>query len=93
MASGTVVIVGGTRGLGREVAQFYAGQGRDVVVTGRDAAGADACAREIGGSTRAVGLDLSEPHNIAGALAGVGNVKYLVLAQSSVIRTACATTT
>jgi NAD(P)-dependent dehydrogenase (short-subunit alcohol dehydrogenase family) len=80
MASGTVVVVGGTRGLGREVAQFYAAQGRDVVVTGREAAGAEACAREIGGSARGVGLDLAEPHNIAGALAGVGNVEYLILA-------------
>ncbi|HEX9598205.1 MAG TPA: SDR family oxidoreductase [Gaiellaceae bacterium] len=80
MASGTVVVVGGTRGLGREVAQFYAGQGKEVVITGRDAAAAGACAREIGGSTSGVGLDLAEPHNIAGALAGVGNVEYLVLA-------------
>lgn len=80
MASGTVVVVGGTRGLGREVAQFYAGQGRDVVVTGRDAAAAAACAREIGESTRGVGLDLAEPHDIAGALAGVDDVEYLVLA-------------
>ena len=39
MASRSVVVVGGTRGLGREVAQFYADQGRDVVITGRDAAG------------------------------------------------------
>jgi NAD(P)-dependent dehydrogenase (short-subunit alcohol dehydrogenase family) len=80
MASGTIVVVGGTRGLGREVAQFYAGQERGVVVTGRDAAAADACAREIGGSTRGVGLDLTEPHAIAEALADVGNVEYLVLA-------------
>ena len=80
MASGTVVVVGGTRGLGREVAQFYAGRGRDVVVTGRDAAAAETCASEIGPSTRGLGLDLTEPHAIAGALAGVGNVKYLVLA-------------
>jgi NAD(P)-dependent dehydrogenase (short-subunit alcohol dehydrogenase family) len=80
MASETVVVVGGTRGLGREVAHFYAGQGRAVVVTGRDAAAAQAAAGEIGTSTRGVGLDLTEPHNIAGALAGVGKVDYLVLA-------------
>jgi NAD(P)-dependent dehydrogenase (short-subunit alcohol dehydrogenase family) len=80
MASGTVVVVGGTRGLGREVAQFYAGQGRDVVVTGRDSTAAEACAREIGGSTRGIGLDLADPHAIAARLAGVGNVEYLVLA-------------
>jgi NAD(P)-dependent dehydrogenase (short-subunit alcohol dehydrogenase family) len=80
MASGTVVVVGGTRGLGREVAQFYADRGRDVVVTGREQAGAEASAAEIGGSTRGVGLDLAEPHTIADRLADVGDVEYLVLA-------------
>ncbi len=80
MASSTVVVVGGTRGLGREVAQFYAGRGRDVVVTGRDQAAAEACAAEIGGPTRGVGMDLAEPHTIADRLADVGEVEYLVLA-------------
>ena len=80
MASGSVVVVGGTRGLGREVAQHYAGEGRDVVITGRDAAGAQACAAEIGGSTRGIGLDLAEPHTIAERLADVGEVEHLVLA-------------
>jgi NAD(P)-dependent dehydrogenase (short-subunit alcohol dehydrogenase family) len=80
MSSSSVVVVGGTRGLGHEVAQFYAGQGRDVVITGRDAASAAACAAEIGGSTRGVGLDLAEPHSIAERLAGVGDVQHLVLA-------------
>jgi NAD(P)-dependent dehydrogenase (short-subunit alcohol dehydrogenase family) len=80
VASGTIVVVGGTRGLGREVAQFYAVQGRDVVVTGRDGAAAEACAAEIGGSTRGVGLDLAEPHTIPERLADIGEVQYLVLA-------------
>jgi NAD(P)-dependent dehydrogenase (short-subunit alcohol dehydrogenase family) len=80
MASGTVVVVGGTRGLGREVAQFYADRGRDVVVTGRDTAAAEGCAREIGESARGIGLELTEPHGIAGALADLESVEYLVLA-------------
>ena len=80
MASRSVVIVGGTRGLGRELARFYAEQGRDVVVTGRDAAAAQACAEEIGGSTRGLAFDLCEPESIAGGLAEVGDVEYLVLA-------------
>jgi NAD(P)-dependent dehydrogenase (short-subunit alcohol dehydrogenase family) len=80
MAGESVVVVGGTRGLGREVAQFYADQGRDVVITGRDASVADACAAEIGGATRGVGFDLADPHSIAERLAGVGDVEYLVLA-------------
>jgi NAD(P)-dependent dehydrogenase (short-subunit alcohol dehydrogenase family) len=80
MANGSVVVVGGTRGLGRELAQFYADQGRDVVISGRDAAGAGACAAEIGGSTRGIGLDLAEPNSIAEKLADVGEVEFLVLA-------------
>jgi len=80
MASRSVVVVGGTKGLGREVAQFYADQGRDVVVTGRDAAGSEACAAEIGGATRGIGFDLADPHSIDEALASVGEVEYLVLA-------------
>ena len=76
----SVVVIGGTKGLGREVAQFYADQGRDVVITGRDAAGIGPCAAEIGGATRGICLDLAEPETIAAALADVGDVDYLVLA-------------
>ena len=80
MANRSVVVVGGTRGLGREVAQFYADRGRDVVITGRDAAVAETCAAEIGGSTRGIGLDLAEPQTVADRLADIGDVEYLVLA-------------
>ena len=48
MAQGTVVIVGGTQGLGRRLAERYAERGRDVIITGRDAARASAVAQEIG---------------------------------------------
>jgi NAD(P)-dependent dehydrogenase (short-subunit alcohol dehydrogenase family) len=77
---GTVVIVGGTQGLGRELAQSYANDGREVVVTGRDRSRAAAAAGEISGRTRGIGFDLADPHTIAGALADVGEVDYLVLA-------------
>ena len=80
MPDGSVVVVGGTRGLGRELAQFYADRGREVVVTGRDPAGAAACAAEIGGSTHGVGLDLVEAASIGDRLAGVGDVQHVVLA-------------
>ena len=80
MATGNVVIVGGTQGLGRELAQSYADGGRDVIVTGRDQARAEAAANEIGGRTRGLGFDLCEPHAIAEHLADVGEVDYLVLA-------------
>ena len=80
MATGNVVVVGGTQGLGRELAQSYADDGRDVVVTGRDQSRASAAATEIGGRTRGIAFDLAEPHTIAEHLADVGDVDHLVLA-------------
>jgi NAD(P)-dependent dehydrogenase (short-subunit alcohol dehydrogenase family) len=80
MATGTVLIVGGTQGLGRELAQSYADEGRDVYVTGRDEARAEAAASEIGEGIRGRGFDLAEPRAIAGSLEEVGDVACLVLA-------------
>jgi NAD(P)-dependent dehydrogenase (short-subunit alcohol dehydrogenase family) len=80
VASGSVVVVGGTQGLGRELAQSYAGDGREVIVTGRDQSRAERAANEIGGATQGIGFDLAEPHAIAGALESVGEVEHLVLA-------------
>lgn len=79
-SKGSVVVVGGTSGLGREVARTFADRGREVVVTGRDAARAEAAAGEIGGRTRGLAFDLARPKEIAGALSEVGQVDHLVLA-------------
>lgn len=77
---GSVVIVGGTSGLGRQVAQVLAARGDDVVITGRDKAKAEAVAAQIGGRTRGLALDLANPNEIAGRLAQIGQVKSLVIA-------------
>jgi NAD(P)-dependent dehydrogenase (short-subunit alcohol dehydrogenase family) len=76
---GTVVIVGASAGIGRRLAQHYADQGRPVVVTSRDLGRATATAQEIGGSCTGLSLDLSQPHGIAAALAGVADVEHLAL--------------
>lgn len=80
MDQGSVVIVGGTSGLGKELARHFAGQGRAVVISGRDAGRATAVAREIGGRTKGIGFDLARPSEIAAAVADVGPVQHLVLA-------------
>jgi NAD(P)-dependent dehydrogenase (short-subunit alcohol dehydrogenase family) len=77
---GAVVIVGGTSGLGKELARHFAQQGREVVVSGRDQKRAMGIAREFGGQTRGLGFDLAEPSQIAAALKEVGPVDHLVLA-------------
>jgi NAD(P)-dependent dehydrogenase (short-subunit alcohol dehydrogenase family) len=75
-----VVVVGGTAGIGREIARHFAESGNRVTLTGRDVARAAAAAEEIGGDTTGLALDLAEPHSIAAALASVDSVDNLVLA-------------
>jgi NAD(P)-dependent dehydrogenase (short-subunit alcohol dehydrogenase family) len=79
MADNCVVVVGGSSGLGLEVARHYASTGREVVVTSRDGGRADAAAREVGGNTTGIALDLVDTDQIADRLSGVGPVSYLVL--------------
>lgn len=79
----SVVVVGGTAGIGREVARHYAGRGDEVVLTGRDAHRADTVAKEIGGRTRGIALDLARTGSIADALTGVERVDDLVVAAIS----------
>jgi NAD(P)-dependent dehydrogenase (short-subunit alcohol dehydrogenase family) len=76
----TVLVVGGTRGIGREIARKYAGAGDSVVLTGRDQGRAEEVAKEISGDTRGIGLELARPDAIAEALRDVDGVDRLVLA-------------
>jgi NAD(P)-dependent dehydrogenase (short-subunit alcohol dehydrogenase family) len=80
VGDGSVVVVGGTRAIGLEIARHYASTGRKVVLTGRDAAHVGAATRELSGDVRGVTFDLARPKEIAPALAEVGRVDYLVLA-------------
>jgi NAD(P)-dependent dehydrogenase (short-subunit alcohol dehydrogenase family) len=79
-SAASVVVVGGTRAIGQEIARHYAGRGDQVVLTGRDPDHVAAAVSEVGGATTGVTFDLAEPTTIAAALAGVGPVRRLVLA-------------
>ncbi len=78
--TGSAVIIGGTSGIGRELAKTLAARGEEVVVTGRDEARAQAAAAQIGGKTRGLAVDLANPNEIAGKLAEIGEVRHLVIA-------------
>lgn len=80
MVDGTILIVGGTGGLGREVARHYQEKGASVIITGRDAEKAAGVADELGEGVTSLGFDLGQPESIADALSGVGDVSRLVLA-------------
>ncbi|HZT44875.1 MAG TPA: SDR family oxidoreductase [Gaiellaceae bacterium] len=74
------IVVGGTSGIGRVVAESLAARGDSVVVTGRDADRAGAVAAEIGPSVRGLALELARPAEIAAQLETVDRVDSLVIA-------------
>ena len=78
--SGAVMVVGGTSGLGLEVARHYVEAGRRVIVTGHAPSTRRRSRRSSGGQTEGLVFDLTEPATIAPAVAGVGPVDFLVLA-------------
>src|SRR5688500_3811585 len=66
MTGGRVVVVtGGNRGLGREVARQCAARGDTVVLGARDLAAGERAARELPGRVRAVRLDVTDAEGLA----------------------------
>ncbi|MFJ9319465.1 SDR family NAD(P)-dependent oxidoreductase [Streptomyces globisporus] len=79
---GTIVIIGGTSGVGRALAVRLAQQGESVVITGRDRSDAEGVAAEISAGVsdvRGLSVDLSRPHGIREALSDITHVDHLVV--------------
>jgi NAD(P)-dependent dehydrogenase (short-subunit alcohol dehydrogenase family) len=80
---GAVVVVGGTRAIGLELVKAYAGEGADVVLTGRSQESVDTAVREAAeagaGNVRGAVFDLAKPDSIGPGLADVGPVRRLAL--------------
>jgi NAD(P)-dependent dehydrogenase (short-subunit alcohol dehydrogenase family) len=76
----SVLVVGGTAGIGLEIARYYADGGHRVTLTGRDGDRAAAAAKDIGSGATGLALDLAAPKDIGVALAGIDAVDGLVLA-------------
>jgi NAD(P)-dependent dehydrogenase (short-subunit alcohol dehydrogenase family) len=80
VAEGSLLVVGGTGGLGRALALHYADKGHDVIITGSEQERCAAVAADLGHGVTGIGFDLAKPELIKGALAGVGPISRLVLA-------------
>lgn len=78
----TSLIVGGSHGLGRAIAEHRARQGDRVIVTSRDAERAAKSAAEIGGGTLGLAADLARPDTLADAFAQLTEIDHLVLTAS-----------
>ena len=75
----TSLVVGGSSGLGRFIAEHLAEQGDDVIITSRNTKRAQEVAAEIGGTTRGLAVTLAQPATIAAALAGIDEVDNVVV--------------
>src|SRR5918992_1515460 len=75
-----VIVIGGTSGIGREIASIYAANGARVALSGRDEERASGVAAELEGDVRGLGVDLAEPHTIGASLRGLERVDRVVLA-------------
>jgi NAD(P)-dependent dehydrogenase (short-subunit alcohol dehydrogenase family) len=76
----TIVVVGGTSGIGLELAKDIVARGDRVIITGRDAVRSEQIAATIGEGAQGLALDISEPATVAESLAGIGRIQGLVLA-------------
>ena len=76
------LVTGGTRGIGRAIAQMLRGAGARVAITGRDAERARAAAAELGDGVAGFGCELADPAQIeaavAAAEAALGPIDILV---------------
>ncbi|HEX7075284.1 MAG TPA: SDR family oxidoreductase [Hyphomicrobiaceae bacterium] len=73
------IIIGGTQGIGLEIAQQMVQRGDQVIITGRDKARTEKVAAELGHGVKALAVDLSKPHDIAAALADVPQLSHVVI--------------
>ncbi|GAA2071924.1 SDR family oxidoreductase [Pseudolysinimonas kribbensis] len=80
MSDRTIIVVGGTSGIGLEIAKDVIAHGDRVIITGRDRTRTEEIAAGIGPGASGIALDISEPETIAEALRPVGAVHGLVLA-------------
>ncbi len=83
MTTKTVLIVGGTSGMGRAVADLVAARGDIAIVAGRSQERVDRVAKEIGGTARGVVMDLTDESSIKQAVETVGSIDHLVLAAAA----------
>jgi NAD(P)-dependent dehydrogenase (short-subunit alcohol dehydrogenase family) len=79
VSDGAVVVVGGTSGICLRLAESYAGQGREVVISGRNLERTSEVAASIEGSVTACAVDLAKPADIAECLSEVGSVSRLII--------------
>jgi NAD(P)-dependent dehydrogenase (short-subunit alcohol dehydrogenase family) len=76
----TLLVIGGTSGIGLEIAKRGTARGDRVILSSRETDRAAAMAAGIGGGASGIGIDCAYPDQIAECVAGVASVDHLVIA-------------
>jgi NAD(P)-dependent dehydrogenase (short-subunit alcohol dehydrogenase family) len=79
MERAATVIIGGTAGLGRDLAELCLEGDHRVVIAGRDEERCAGIAAELHPECESFAIDLSKPEAIADALAGIDSVRHIAL--------------
>jgi NAD(P)-dependent dehydrogenase (short-subunit alcohol dehydrogenase family) len=78
----TVVVIGGSAGIGLETARLAAAEGADVILTGRDPSRLQNAARDVG-AVHSAAFDATDPERLAAFFAGLpGPVDHVLLSGS-----------
>lgn len=80
MSGRTILIAGGSSGIGLELAKDLVAAGDHVILTSRNRETAEEVAAGVGEGATGIALDVSEPEGIAEQLASVGRLDGVVLA-------------
>ena len=76
------LVTGGTRGIGRSIAEMLADCGAQVAITGRESSKAEEIARQISGTVRGFGAELSDTSSLTKLVSDVegafGSIDILV---------------
>jgi len=83
VAGTTVLVIGGTSGMGRAVAGRILAAGGTPVIAGRTQEKIDAVVAELGDGARGVVVDLTDPESIASLPERTGSVDHLVLSAAA----------
>jgi NAD(P)-dependent dehydrogenase (short-subunit alcohol dehydrogenase family) len=79
MERAATVIIGGTAGLGRDLAELCLERDHRVVIAGRDEERCAGIAAELHPDCESFAIDLSRPEAIGDALAGIDSVRHIAL--------------
>ena len=84
LANKTVVILGGSSGIGLATAKAAKNDGAQVIITGRSQARLDAAVKELGGGARAVSLDAADETGVRSFFGDLKSVDHIFITAATV---------